>query len=132
MSPATRHRSASMWRTFAVTALAAGTVMSMSACSFLLEDGTPTVIDTPTIVWKNGAEPSSPLEASPYVQYLRALELGKALSWNTGDFTIEQLTSTNPVPQIWEGRYVDPRNAPSVYLGPMPFEPVSLTELPPN
>lgn len=88
-------------RALTLTSVAAATLLSAAACTSAPALTEATVIDTPSIVWENEIEPSSPLEASPYVQYLRALELGKALSWNTGDFTIEQLASTHPLPSDW-------------------------------
>lgn len=117
-------------RALALTAVAAGTVLASSSCAMTPALTPATVIDTPTIVWKNGVEPSSPLEASPYIQYLRALHLGNAVAWNAGDFTVEQLTAYSPRPKTLQTRYEAQAERPYVYMGPLPFEPVSVTDLP--
>ena len=112
-----------------VTAVFVATgVLMVSGCG----EPVPTVMEPPRIVWQDGKAPDSPLEADPWVQAMRARDLGVTMAWNTGDFTIRQLTdyeSDEFVVDMAE-RYVAHGDDPSVYVGPMPFEPLAVTELP--
>lgn len=91
-----------------------------------------TVMDPPQIVWQDGHRPDSPLEADPWVQALRARSLGTAMAWNTGDFTIRQLTDYVTEERTVElaERYARQGRDASVYLGPgVPFEPLEVVVL---
>lgn len=80
----------------------------------------PTVIDTPAQVWKDGIMPSGPLEEDEWVQAVRRFEIGRALAWNTGDFTISQYTSGTSFPEDLSNAYGKQGNDPYVYLAPAP------------
>ncbi len=114
-------------RGVAAVVVAAG-VLVVSGCG----EPSPTVMESPRIVWQDGRAPDSPLEADPWVQAMRARDLGVSMAWNSGDFTIRQLTdyeSDEDVARIVE-YYVVQGDDPSVDVGPMPFEPLAVTELP--
>ncbi|MBD8078642.1 hypothetical protein [Cellulosimicrobium arenosum] len=93
-------------------------------------DLSPTVMETPELVWLDDREPSSTLEDDERVRTIRAAEIGRTMAWNSGDFTIAQLTESATRGHIaaWvrayrsdgEGRPYDP--------GPAPFEPLELLE----
>ena len=90
----------------------------------------PPVVEDPVLVWEDGVAPSSALESNEWVQALREYELGQAMVRNMGDFTLPQLTD-----HAERGDVVDhaesfaKQKAPSVRLGPSPFEPLSVHEL---
>ncbi|UCR89984.1 hypothetical protein [Mycetocola spongiae] len=104
-------------------------VLGLAACA--PEEPTPepekpaTVINTPTQIWKDGITPSGPLEDDEWVQAVRRYEIGTALAWNTGDFTISQLTSVVEYPEDISRPYAQQGNAPYVYLAPRPFVVIS-------
>ncbi|MDR6612969.1 hypothetical protein [Leifsonia sp. 1010] len=89
----------------------------------------PTVMKTPTIVWQDGKRPSSELENHPAIKTLRAATIGDAMAWNSGDFTIKQLTDTYRYGGSIVDRYENQRDHPWVYRGPLPFEPVKVDRL---
>ncbi|MDR6612970.1 hypothetical protein [Leifsonia sp. 1010] len=89
----------------------------------------PTVMKTPRIVWQDGKRPSSELEKHPAVKLLRAAMIGDAMAWNSGDFTIKQLTETYEDGHSIVQEYEDQGDDPWVYRGPLPFEPVEVEEI---
>lgn len=90
----------------------------------------PTVMDTPDLVWSDGFSPSSPLEADERVGVIRAAEMGTAMAWNTGDFTIAQLTDHLTRARIEERlrRYRSIESDRRYLPGPDPFEPLAIVE----
>lgn len=90
----------------------------------------PTVMETPALVWKDGIEPSSPLEADERVAAIRAAEVGVSMAWNTGDFTIAQLTDHATRARIEERVYMyrSQRADRNYDPGPAPFEPLAIVE----
>ena len=86
----------------------------------------PTVMQTPRIVWQDGKRPSSELENHPAVKLLRAAMIGDAMAWNSGDFTIKQLTETYEDGHSIVQEYEDQGDDPWVYRGPLPFQPVDV------
>lgn len=113
----------------ALVAVAIG-VLALAACD---PGGGPTVAPTPDIVWEP-SEPTGPLEGDPYVQAVRAANLGWVLANNTRDFTIAQLTDTTTVEQIdaYFQRFLQTRgerNPEAVAIpGPVPSSVISVTE----
>jgi hypothetical protein len=108
-------------------------VLVLSGCAVTSEPRpTPSVVETPAIVWRDGVEPSSPLEQNKFVMFLRARVLGEAVAWNTGDFTIEQLISTTTSSRVktlvsdYEAQHV----VQWKFLGPVPFQPIRVEETP--
>lgn len=87
-------------------------------------------METPTIVWKDGIEPSSPLEDNELVQVLRRAEIGQAMAWNSGDFTIAQLTENVSVGLVAAAAraYGQQREMPWAQPGPVPWEPLEIVE----
>lgn len=108
-------------------ALAAGVSISLAGCIGAPE---PTVMASPDIVWERNLAPSSALEDSPLVQAARQSDIGKAVAYNAGDFTIAQFNDT------WDRRYVEylaesyatQEDRPIVYPGPRPWQPVRIVE----
>lgn len=90
----------------------------------------PTVMETPALLWKDGIEPSSALEADARVMAVRAGEVGISMAWNTGDFTIAQLTEhvtqtrLKELVSVYRDGGVDRAYEP----GPRPFEPLAIIE----
>jgi hypothetical protein len=122
------HRAAG--RLFAVIAAGAA-LLALSGCSSAPESRlTPSVVETPAIVWRDGVEPSSPLEESRFVKFLRANLLGEVVAWNAGDFTIDQFISTTSPARVRTlvERYESQYTWQVKYLGPTPFEPLRVTE----
>jgi hypothetical protein len=85
---------------------------------------------TPTIIWQDGIEPTSPLETDERIIAARKGEIGKAMAFGSGDFTIAQLTDNvtqkaiNNLAEIYSGQHsagvmIDP--------GPLPWQPLSVS-----
>ncbi len=91
-----------------------------------------TMPEQPRVVWNDGRAPDSPLEADPWVQALRAWSEGVALSWNTGDFTVSQLTDHATAEDVFRlsRAYAIQGDDPFTFRGPAAqFEPLEVTEL---
>lgn len=87
----------------------------------------PTIMKTPDIVWADNKPPSSPLEDTVEVKAMRAQLLGRALAWNTGDFTLPQFT--DHAANVTVLNLADAYHSPSehfLYPGPIPVQPVSI------
>jgi hypothetical protein len=92
----------------------------------------PTVIPTPEIAWKEGLEPSSPLESDPRIVAFRQAMVGRALAWNTGDFTIRQYTEYASEEMVAGDakKYATQGDQAFAYKGPQPFQPLEIEEGP--
>lgn len=104
-----------------------GLAVACGACSPPPE---PTVMETPAIVWKDGIEPSSLLEDHELVQVARRAEVGRSMAWNSGDFTITQLTDNVGVSLITSAArtYGEQREMPWADPGPDVWEPLEIVK----
>lgn len=119
-------------RTTRVGAIAVALTMgTLSGCTSAPEpdNGPPTVLESPAMEWVDGIEPAqNDLENNRYIQGAREYYLADALAWNTGDFTISQLTDFLSDAQLDSvvSAYSRQGNHPYVYTAPMPFTVMSV------
>lgn len=110
--------------------------MFMSTTLFLTGCGTevyapgPTVVETPKIIWQDGITPTSPLEQDTLVKTARAAEVGAAMAWNMGDFTIAQFTNnwTHEYAVFLSDLYTSGTTSVHVSPGPSPWTPIRIVE----
>ncbi|KUM36328.1 hypothetical protein [Arthrobacter sp. EpRS71] len=111
----------------AVMVLAAVTAGGLSGCRVVKRPAPP----YPTVEWQ-GAEPSGPLEADPWVQATRKFLEAEAVARNINDFSIPELAKTASrdarsraarpaIDDVKQGR------RPDILPGPTPFLPLSVT-----
>ena len=122
--PGAEYIMARITRVFAAVMVGGLGLAVLSGCTPARE---ATVMETPELIWI-GAEPASEFEADPGVQYLREYNLAQALAWNTGDFTLAQLTSAEDADVIvnMANSYAHQGDFPFVYRGPAAFEPIAV------
>lgn len=118
-------------RTQGNVALIAVLLVVTAGCSVPGPERAPaTEMQTPDLVWTDGISPSSPLEADERVKVLRAAGVGSAMAWNSGDFTIAQLTDhlTQARIESLVSLYRTDGKHRSYDPGPAPFEPLEIVE----
>ena len=110
--------------------MALAVAISLAGCDQPVER-TPSVIDTPDVVWETPEQwvSTSPLEEDERVKAARSAELGLALATNARDFSIAQITDYLPARTVDE--YYDGYDNTRLlrYVGPPIMLPLALTEL---
>ncbi len=108
----------------------AGVLVGVAGCAAPVER-VPSVVEFAPLVWENGVEPSSALEADPAVQFARTATYAIAYAWNHGDFTFSQLTDSftkGEVENLYKS-YIgqDIADQVNIYPGPVPWQPLSVS-----
>jgi hypothetical protein len=120
----TRHTTTT--RLFASTLAAALSLTALSGCSAGTEAD---IVKNATMSWQ-GAEPSSPLEDDDAVKFMRDYYYAQAVAWNSGDFTLDLLTSVTSEAAV-EGlatTYAKQGDEPVVFNGPRAFAPLKVKD----
>jgi len=122
-----RRRYHRLFSTTAVLVLTAVTAGGLAGCRVVKRPAPP----YPAVEWQ-GAAPSGPLEADPWVQATRRFLEAEAVARNINDFTIPELVQT--ASKDIRSRAARPalddvkqKRRPDILPGPTPFLPLSVT-----